>query len=114
MPLTSRTEPFLRIDFSTASLTAALLAAGERAAMSEEWVHIHRLGTEEASLLRRHPGDAFLLVRRITRTSSGRPIEHVESILDPDLFHMHFGPNPVKPVPTSTQSSRVPASEARR
>lgn len=114
LPLTTRTEGFLGMDFTAASLTTVLLEAGELAALSEEWVHIHRLGTEEASLLRRHPGDAFLLVRRITRTSSGRPIEHVESILDPDLFHMHFGPNPVKATPTATKSQRLPASATRR
>ena len=114
MPLTARTEPFLRMDFSAASLTAALREAGELAALSEEWGHIHRVDAEEGSLLRRHPGDACLLVRRVTRVSSGRPIEHVESILDPDLFHMHFGPNPVKPIPASRRSHGAPESTTRR
>lgn len=114
LPLTTRTGAFLRLDFTVASLTNALREAGELAALSEEWVHIHRLDTEEAHLLRRHPGDAFLLVRRVTRTLRGRPIEHVESILDPDLFHMHFGPSPAKPIPTSTRSHPVPASATRR
>lgn len=92
LPLTKQTETLLEVDFTRVSLTSALRRIGEVAATSEEWIQVHRLESEESERLRHPAGDVCLLVRRVTRGRGGRLIEHAESFLDPERFHLHFGP----------------------
>jgi GntR family transcriptional regulator len=53
-------------------------------------VEVRQLGESDATLLGRSPGDSFLWSRCVTRDSSGRLVENVESLLDPTHFSLHF------------------------
>lgn len=72
------------------SLTATMQAMGLIPDHGEEWAEIHRLESEEAALLGAEAGAAFLRTRRLVRAASGRPIEYVVSLLDPDFFALHL------------------------
>ncbi|QBD77571.1 GntR family transcriptional regulator [Ktedonosporobacter rubrisoli] len=91
IPLNAETEALLDIDFAHESLMDALSnRAGLFPASSEEWIEVARLRTEEAHLLERAIGEAFLLSRRVTRDQKGALIEHVSSLLDPSHFRLHI------------------------
>jgi GntR family transcriptional regulator len=94
VPLTGQTAPLLGRDFTQQSLMTALLECGSVPASGEQWVHVHRLAADEAELLERPEGEPCLLLRRVLRGSAGEPLEHVESVLDPERFdlHMEFDP----------------------
>jgi GntR family transcriptional regulator len=72
------------------SLTSMLVDAGLVAATGEQWVEVRMLQEPDARLLHRTPGDAFLWSRCITRNGVGEFVEHVESLLDPAHFRLHF------------------------
>jgi len=56
----------------------------------EELVKVNYLNAEEAALMGRPVGTAFLHTRRTTWTRSGQWVEHVESHLDPEHFRLRF------------------------
>ncbi len=72
------------------SLTSMLVDAGLVAATGEQWVEVRMLDEADAGLLERGTGDAFLWSRCITRNGVGELVEHVESLLDPAHFRLHF------------------------
>jgi GntR family transcriptional regulator len=72
------------------SLTDLLREAQLIAAQGEQWVEIRRLTEADAAVLGRRPGDSFLWSRCVTRDAAGRPVENVESLLDPTHFSLHF------------------------
>ncbi|MBX5448447.1 GntR family transcriptional regulator [Thermogemmatispora sp.] len=91
IPLTDQTRTLLDIDFAHESLMEALTGRlGLVPATGEEWVEVTHLRTEEARLLGRSIGEAFLLSRRVTRDQEGRLIEYVTSLLDPAHFRLHM------------------------
>ena len=55
-----------------------------------EAVALARLTAEEASLLGRPEGDAFLATRRTVHGVDGRVVERVDSLLHPDHFKLQF------------------------
>ena len=72
------------------SLTRMLLEADLVAATGEQWVELRMLEEPDAALLGRAPGTAFLWSRCVTRNGVGELVEHVESLLDPAHFSLHF------------------------
>jgi len=72
------------------SLQSTLRDAGLVPHHGEELVDVGLLTREEAKLLGRRAGTAFLHTRRTTWTRSGHWIEHVESLLDPQHFRLRF------------------------
>ncbi|GER83537.1 GntR family transcriptional regulator [Thermogemmatispora aurantia] len=91
IPLTAQTSALLDIDFAHESLMEALTGRlGLVPATGEEWVEVTRLRTEEAHLLGKAIGEAFLLSRRVTRDHEGLVIEHVISLLDPSHFRLYM------------------------
>jgi GntR family transcriptional regulator len=72
------------------SLTRMLLEADLVASTGEQWVEERKLDGAEAALLDRAPGAAFLWSRCVTRNAVGELVEHVESLLDPAHFSLHF------------------------
>jgi GntR family transcriptional regulator len=56
----------------------------------EESVGVSSLSAEEAELLGKDTGTAFLHTRRTTWSRSGQWVEHVESLLDPEHFRLRF------------------------
>jgi GntR family transcriptional regulator len=72
------------------SLTSMLVDVGLVAATGEQWVEVRMLDEADARLLQRAPGDPFLWSRCITRNGVGEFVEHVESLLDPAHFRLHF------------------------
>lgn len=72
------------------SLTRMLLEANLVAAVGQQWVEVRSLDESDAALLHRRPGDAFLWSRCVTRNGVGEFVEHVESLLDPAHFSLHF------------------------
>ncbi len=72
------------------SLTRMLHDAGLVATTGEQWVEVRMLDPQDAALLEREPGTAFLWSRCITRNPVGELVEHVESLLDPAHFRLHF------------------------
>ncbi len=75
---------------ASGSLTELLRDAQLVASQGEQWVEIRQLDDAEATILGRQPGDPFLWSRCVTRDSSGRLVENVESLLDPTHFSLHF------------------------
>ncbi|MES2094306.1 MAG: GntR family transcriptional regulator [Actinomycetota bacterium] len=75
---------------ATGSLTRMLLEADLVASTGEQWVEVRMLDATEATLLTRAPGAAFLWSRCVTRNAVGELVEHVESLLDPAHFSLHF------------------------
>jgi len=72
------------------SLTRMLLEADLVAVTGEQWVELRMLEEPDAALLGRAPGAAFLWSRCVTRNAVGELVEHVESLLDPAHFSLHF------------------------
>jgi GntR family transcriptional regulator len=72
------------------SLTRMLLEADLVASAGEQWVEVRMLDETEAALLDRAAGTAFLWSRCVTRNAVGELVEHVESLLDPAHFSLHF------------------------
>jgi len=72
------------------SLSVSLESAGLRAARGDQDVTVVRLDQDEATVLDRQLGDAFLRTSRTSWTADGRFVENVVSILDPDRFRLHL------------------------
>jgi len=72
------------------SLTRMLLEADLVASTGEQWVEVRVIGGPDATVLDRAPGEAFLWSRCVTRNTVGELVEHVESLLDPAHFSLHF------------------------
>jgi len=72
------------------SLTSMLLTAGLVASTGQQWVEVRMLTERDAVMLDRAPGSAFLWSRCVTRNAVGELVEHVESLLDPAHFRLHF------------------------
>ncbi|CAN5486704.1 GntR family transcriptional regulator [soil metagenome] len=72
------------------SLTRMLLDADLVASTGEQWVEVRMIDETDAALLERDPGAAFLWSRCVTRNTVGELVEHVESLLDPAHFSLHF------------------------
>jgi GntR family transcriptional regulator len=72
------------------SLQNTLRDAGLVPHHGEELVDVGFLSPEEAELLGRRAGEAFLHTRRTTWASAGRWVEQVESLLDPAHFRLRF------------------------
>jgi GntR family transcriptional regulator len=72
------------------SLQKALRDAGLVPHHGEEVVDVGFLGVNEAELLGRRAGEAFLHTRRTSWTSAGQWVEQVESLLDPQHFRLRF------------------------
>lgn len=90
IPLDERTRALLDIDFAHESLMDALRRVGCSPASAEETIEVAQLTTEEARLLERAIGEAFLLVRRVSRDAGSALVEHVTTLLDPAHFHLHI------------------------
>ncbi len=72
------------------SLQSTLRDAGLIPHHGEEQMNVGLLTAEEAKLLGRRVGTAFLHTRRTTWTRSGQWVEYVESLLDPQHFRLRF------------------------
>jgi GntR family transcriptional regulator len=72
------------------SLQKALREAGLHPHHGEELVDVGFLEAEESKVLGRRAGTAFLHTRRTTWTRSGRWVEQVNSLLDPEHFRLRF------------------------
>lgn len=72
------------------SLQNTLRDAGLVPHHGEELVDVGFLSTQDADLLARRAGEAFLHTRRTTWTSAGDWVEQVESLLDPEHFRLRF------------------------
>jgi GntR family transcriptional regulator len=72
------------------SLHRTLALAGLVPEGGEEWADVATVSPEDAALFGCAPGTAMLRTRRLTRTASGRPIEHVTSLLDTSVFALHL------------------------
>jgi GntR family transcriptional regulator len=80
----------LRDGLVNGSLQHTLETLAIRAIRGTEAVSLARLSAEEASLLGRRAGDAFLATRRIVHDAGGALIECVDSLLHPDHFRLQF------------------------
>ena len=90
IPATERVLAGITDATAAGSLTQLLRGAGLVAAVGQQWVEVHALTEDNATLLGRPVGTAFLWSRCITRTSAGELAECVESHLDPAHFSLHF------------------------
>ncbi|WP_166418911.1 GntR family transcriptional regulator [Cochlodiniinecator piscidefendens] len=73
------------------SLSRTLEDLGLTIASGDEWASVLTdLPHEDAQTMGRAPGEAMLLLRRLTRAADRSVIEYVESILAPDLFGLHM------------------------
>lgn len=90
IPATERVLESITEHTAVGSLTRLLREAGLVAASGRQWVEARPLPAVDASVLGRAPGQAFLWSRCLTRTSSGAPVESVESYLDPAHFSLQF------------------------
>ncbi|MQY37473.1 putative transcriptional regulator PhnF [Streptomyces sp. RB17] len=70
------------------ALTELLQRAGLRPDHGEQRISGRPVGSREAELLRRAPGDWFLETRRTSRAADGTFVEHAVSLLDPDHFEV--------------------------
>ena len=48
------------------------------------------LNADDARLMGRPAGSAMLHLTRVARDAEGRPVEYVESLLDPARFRLHL------------------------
>lgn len=80
------------------SLQATLNAHGIVSVGSREIVGVATLGTQDAQLLQRVSGDAFLESEQTSFDREGRVVEHVTSLLDPTHFRLEhtFGQLPTR------------------
>ncbi|HAM26593.1 MAG TPA: GntR family transcriptional regulator [Microbacteriaceae bacterium] len=90
IPATPRAVSAFESGLAGGSLTQLLIESGLVAAQGEQWVDVRMLSVEDARLLERAPGEAFLWSRCLTRDSTGALVENVESLLDPAHFRLHF------------------------
>jgi GntR family transcriptional regulator len=81
----------LRAGLVDGSLQRTLASLAIRSVGGREAVALARLTKEEAALLGRAEGDAFLATRRTAHSADGRVIERVDSLLHPDHFKLEFG-----------------------
>jgi GntR family transcriptional regulator len=72
------------------SLQRTLDAIGIRTIGGTEAVQLQRLSAEDALLLGRSAGDAFLATRRTVHGLDGEVVERVDSLLHPDHFKLQF------------------------
>ena len=73
------------------SLSKTLAACGQSASSGKEWANVLlSLGTGEAALMGRTPGEPMLRLRRLTRNAAGGVVEFVETLLDPRHFGMRM------------------------
>lgn len=70
------------------SLTAVLTLAGLHPDHGEQRLSGRRLDSRESTLLRRESGAWFLETQRTSWAADGAFVEHVESLLDPEHFHL--------------------------
>ena len=81
----------LRTGLVEGSLQRTLASLGIRSVGGREAVALARLTREEAALLGRAEGDAFLATRRTVHAADSRVVERVDSLLHPDHFRLDFG-----------------------
>lgn len=73
------------------SLSRTLAAANLVPSQGEEWAAVlPSLGEDDARLMGRPAGSAMLHLTRVARDAEGRPVEYVESLLDPARFRLHL------------------------
>jgi GntR family transcriptional regulator len=70
------------------SLPATLVAHGRVGAYGYDEVGLSMLGSHDAALLRRRPGEAFLEMERTVFDAYGDVVENVVSLLDPVHFRL--------------------------
>jgi GntR family transcriptional regulator len=80
----------LRAGLVSGSLQRTLASLAIRSVGGSEAVALARLTKEEARLLGRVEGEAFLATRRTVHAADGRVIERVDSLLHPDHFRLEF------------------------
>ena len=80
----------LRQGLVDGSLQKTLVAFDIRPIGGSEAVALARLSAEEAVLLGRAEGDAFLATRRTVHGVEGEVVERVDSLLHPDHFNLQF------------------------
>ena len=80
----------LRRGLIEGSLQRTLAALDIRSIGGSEAVALARLSAEEAALLGRSEGDAFLATRRTVHGVDGEVVERVDSLLHPDHFKLQF------------------------
>jgi GntR family transcriptional regulator len=80
----------LRQGLVDGSLQKTLMAFDIRPIGGREAVALARLSAEEAVLLGRAEGDAFLATRRTVHGVEGEVVERVDSLLHPDHFNLQF------------------------
>jgi GntR family transcriptional regulator len=80
----------LRRGLVKGSLQQTLIALDIRPTGGSEAVALARLSAEEAVLLGRSEGDAFLATRRTVYGAKGELVERVDSLLHPDHFNLQF------------------------
>jgi GntR family transcriptional regulator len=80
----------LRHGLKGGSLQKTLAAFGVHSIGGTEAVALARLAADEASLLGRSEGEAFLATRRTVHGADGKLVERVDSLLHPDHFKLQF------------------------
>ncbi len=70
------------------SLPATLVAHGRTGVSGYDEIGLSVLGSPEAALLRRRPGEAFLEMERTVFDAYGDVVENVVSLLDPVRFRL--------------------------
>ena len=90
LPWVDRYGEVLRSGLTEGSLQRTLEGLNMTSVRGSEDVKVAQLSDDEAALLRRAPGDAFLATRRITYDAADRIVECVDSLLHPDHFKLHF------------------------
>jgi GntR family transcriptional regulator len=90
LPWRSGFGDVLRHGLKEGSLQKTLAALGIHAIGGSEAVALARLTQEEAALLGRSQGDAFLATRRTVHCVDGATVERVDSLLHPDHFKLQF------------------------
>ncbi|MCO6187616.1 GntR family transcriptional regulator [Rhizobium sp. L1K21] len=90
LPLLPELESVPLRGLKAGSLHETLREAGLITTHGEEWAGVEMLSAEDADLLKRAPGLAFLRTSRLARCADGRPIEYVVSLLDPSHFALHL------------------------
>lgn len=90
LPLSAELEEVPLKGLREGSLHATLRGAGLVPDHGEEWADIELLGASDAQILGCPPGTPFLRTRRLTRTTDGRLIEYVTSLLNPAHFALHL------------------------
>ena len=80
----------LREGLTQGSLQKTLLSLGVHSVGGTEAVALARLTADEAALLDRSEGEAFLATRRTVHGAEGNIVERVDSLLHPDHFKLQF------------------------